>query len=201
MSETYYDLLGVPREADPATLREGYRREAMKWHPDKNGGSRQSTERFKGISEAYAVLSDPMRRSAYDQALTSGQEAAFAGQQNIDPQAAAYMFLQEMASLAAELSMQNTRISDIAAALMAKGCPRDVATSLAHGMTAQRKSLVRAAAGRSFLGAAAFIVIGLIVLAVSGGYLITTGLFFVGAINLVRALYRLASGRVPSQKT
>ena len=171
----------------------------MKWHPDKNGGSRQSEERFKRIAEAYAVLSNLSARTAYDMALNSGQEAAYSGQQ-IDPRAAAAMFCQEMANLAAELSLQNVKISQIAQALIAKGCPENMANTLARDMTSQRKALVRKSASRSFLSALVLVVIGFIVLAISGGYLITTGLFIVGAVQIIRALYLLASGRAPHSR-
>src|SRR3990170_5126606 len=61
----YYQILGVRRDASPDDLRRAYRRLAKEFHPDvnKDGGAE---ERFKEINEAYAVLSDDERRSAYD---------------------------------------------------------------------------------------------------------------------------------------
>lgn len=47
---------------------------ALKWHPDKNGGSDESTEMFKNISEAYAILSNPQRRKKYDMYGETGQD-------------------------------------------------------------------------------------------------------------------------------
>src|SRR5688500_12062308 len=59
----YYKTLGVPRDADEKTIKSAYRRLARKHHPDVNKGS---AERFKEISEAHTVLSDPEKRKRYD---------------------------------------------------------------------------------------------------------------------------------------
>ncbi|KAF9269182.1 DnaJ-domain-containing protein [Marasmius fiardii PR-910] len=61
----YYDLLGVPVDADDNTLKKAYRKQAMKYHPDKNP-STDAEEKFKEISKAYQVLSDPNLRTIYD---------------------------------------------------------------------------------------------------------------------------------------
>lgn len=63
----YYELLEVERTADEATLKSSYRKLAMKYHPDKNPGCTESEAKFKAISSAYSVLSDPQKRAAYDQ--------------------------------------------------------------------------------------------------------------------------------------
>jgi len=62
-----YELLEVERSADDKTIKSSYRRLAMKFHPDKNPGDAESEARFKAISAAYACLSDPQKRAAYDQ--------------------------------------------------------------------------------------------------------------------------------------
>ncbi|CAN5166997.1 molecular chaperone DnaJ [soil metagenome] len=62
----FYELLEVDRTADGATLKSAYRKLAMKYHPDKNGGCADSEAKFKAVSEAYAVLNDPQKRAAYD---------------------------------------------------------------------------------------------------------------------------------------
>ncbi len=62
----YYDILGVPRDADPEQIKKAYRKLAMEHHPDRNLGSPDAEERFKELSEAYEVLKDPQRRAAYD---------------------------------------------------------------------------------------------------------------------------------------
>jgi molecular chaperone DnaJ len=61
----YYEVLGVPRDADAKTIKDAFRRLARRYHPDASSEP-DAVERFKEIAEAYGVLSDPARRSAYD---------------------------------------------------------------------------------------------------------------------------------------
>ncbi|RQW46063.1 molecular chaperone DnaJ [Novosphingobium sp. LASN5T] len=63
----YYELLEIERTADDKTIKSSFRRLAMRFHPDKNPGCADSEAKFKQINEAYACLSDPQKRAAYDQ--------------------------------------------------------------------------------------------------------------------------------------
>ncbi|HWK35047.1 molecular chaperone DnaJ [Sphingomonas sp.] len=62
----YYELLEVERTADDATLKSAYRKLAIRYHPDKNAGCKDSEARFKAVNEAYDCLKDPQKRAAYD---------------------------------------------------------------------------------------------------------------------------------------
>ena len=66
MSEDYYGILGVKKEASDAEIKKAYRKLAMKYHPDHTKGDKSAEEKFKKISEAYAVLSDKDKRKEYD---------------------------------------------------------------------------------------------------------------------------------------
>ena len=70
----YYEVLGVSRNASEADIKKAYRRLAMKYHPDRNAGP-ESEQKFKEAKLAYEVLSDPKKRSAYDQFGHAGVEA------------------------------------------------------------------------------------------------------------------------------
>ena len=63
----YYELLGVDRDADAEELKRSFRKQAMKYHPDRNPGDAAAEVRFKEINEAYEVLKDDQKRAAYDQ--------------------------------------------------------------------------------------------------------------------------------------
>lgn len=78
MAEDYYQTLGVARNASPEEIKAAFRKLALKYHPDRNPGSKESERKFKELNEAYGVLSDPEKRTAYDQfgrAGVSGQGA------------------------------------------------------------------------------------------------------------------------------
>jgi curved DNA-binding protein len=67
MAEDYYQVLGVDKKASADEIKKAYRKLAVKWHPDKNPNNKAAEEKFKKISEAYAVLSDAKKREEYDQ--------------------------------------------------------------------------------------------------------------------------------------
>ena len=68
MGKDYYKILDIDKKADDATIKKAYRKMAMKWHPDKNQDNKtEAEEKFKEISNAYEVLSDPKKKQSYDQ--------------------------------------------------------------------------------------------------------------------------------------
>jgi molecular chaperone DnaJ len=82
IEKDYYAALGVPKDADAATIKKAYRKLARDLHPDKNPDNAQAEARFKDVSEAYDVLSDEKRRAEYDEArrlFAGGGRAGFPG--------------------------------------------------------------------------------------------------------------------------
>src|SRR5919109_4469128 len=84
MTKDYYDVLGVSRGASQKEIQSAFRKLARKLHPDVNPGDRQAEERFKEVSQAHDVLSDPEKRKLYDRFGSDWSSAAAAG---IDPDA------------------------------------------------------------------------------------------------------------------
>ncbi|RLA07565.1 MAG: molecular chaperone DnaJ [Gammaproteobacteria bacterium] len=75
----YYQVLGVEKNASDADLKKSYRRQAMKYHPDKNPDNKDAESKFKEVQEAYAILKDPKKRTAYDQFGHAGVDPSAQG--------------------------------------------------------------------------------------------------------------------------
>jgi molecular chaperone DnaJ len=70
IEKDYYKVLGVPKDASADDVKKAYRKLARQLHPDRNRDDTASETRFKEVSEAYSVLSDPGKRKEYDEART-----------------------------------------------------------------------------------------------------------------------------------
>ena len=71
MAKDFYKVLGVDRDASPDQIKKAYRKLAKKFHPDTSD-EENAEERFKEIAEAYSVLSDPQKKTAYDNPMPQG---------------------------------------------------------------------------------------------------------------------------------
>ena len=86
MKKDYYEVLGISKNASSSEIKKAYRKKAIQYHPDKNPGDKEAEAQFKLAAEAYEVLSDPQKKSQYDQfghaAFEGGQ--GFGGSMNME---------------------------------------------------------------------------------------------------------------------
>ena len=75
----YYEVLGVEKTATPEEIKKAYRKNAMKYHPDRNPGDKEAEEKFKELGEAYEVLSDADKKARYDQFGFAGVDPNYGG--------------------------------------------------------------------------------------------------------------------------
>lgn len=66
MDLEYYEILEISKDADSGAIKKAYRKQALKYHPDRNEGDKEAEEKFKLVNEAYQVLSDPEKKATYD---------------------------------------------------------------------------------------------------------------------------------------
>ena len=86
MKRDYYEVLGVDRNVSQNDLKKAFKRLAIKYHPDKNPGNKEAEDKFKEAAEAYEILSDPSKRTTYDQFGHQGVNSSFgqSGFRNVD---------------------------------------------------------------------------------------------------------------------
>ncbi|HVE78527.1 MAG TPA: molecular chaperone DnaJ [Gemmatimonadaceae bacterium] len=97
----FYQVLGVPRDASDDDVKRAYRKLAMRYHPDRNGGSKEAEERFKEITEAYDVLRDPQKRVTYDRYGEAGLKGGgMGGFHHVDLSEALSIFMRDFGAFA-----------------------------------------------------------------------------------------------------
>jgi hypothetical protein len=208
-NRTYYQILEVPNDASHDSIKKAYRRLAMQWHPDKNPDKvEEATAKFKIISEAYAVLSDPNKRFDYDESLRKKQSETYTQQegqstgQGMDYQTAAQMFLDELYAMAMELALQNKDWTKIYPMLIERGAPPMLAQIIAQNCENYRKTMVRKHFKKPFIKALIWFTIGGIVTlgsyGSSSGAIFYWGPLLYGGYNMFVALKHLVTGKIPA---
>lgn len=130
---TLYEILEVSPKASQEEIKKTYRRLAMRWHPDRNPDNKSEAERnFKAIGHAYSVLSDAAKRTAYDNWLMGSREKPDESSQSFEETNAFDTFLAEILDLALELAIRGADQISIYRALVAEGCPDNIAQTIAQ---------------------------------------------------------------------
>ena len=118
----YYEVLGVAKTATADEIKKAYRKKAIQYHPDRNPGDKEAEEKFKEAAEAYEVLSNPDKRSRYDQFGFAGVDGAagggsgfggFGGQGYTEPDVPSYELCPEKPILPSRQRFGETFIDDI----------------------------------------------------------------------------------------
>jgi molecular chaperone DnaJ len=91
----FYAVLSVERTASDDEIKKAYRKLAMTYHPDRNGGAKEAEEKFKSITEAYDVLRDPQKRAAYDRYGEAGLRSGGGGYHHVDLSEALGIFMRD----------------------------------------------------------------------------------------------------------
>ena len=154
-SQNWYEILGVPPDADATGIRNAYRREAMRWHPSRHAGEglAEAEERFRRIGAAYKTLSDPAQRAEYDVWRATGQISGAAGARGVGRRAdkvlafstglkeseAARLFFEQMLALSAELKRKGYRGGQRLKILESLGCPDSVVRAVAEYTQQKRR--------------------------------------------------------------
>jgi len=152
---TLYDTLGVPTHATEEEIKRAYRKAAMKWHPDRNGGAEEvARATFQEIKDAYAILSDATQRKVYDSVYAEqmrGWEAQRARQQQAQAEreaaarAADEAAYAEMVSLAMRFADEGHNRDVLFGVLLGRRCEAGRAAQIADSVSALQASRREAA--------------------------------------------------------
>lgn len=116
----YYEVLGVAKTATADEIKKAYRKKAIQYHPDRNPGDKEAEEKFKEAAEAYEVLSNPDKRSRYDQFGFAGVDGAAGGGSGFGGFGGQGMSMDDISLCSAIFSADTEALADSAVDLVAE---------------------------------------------------------------------------------
>lgn len=128
MAKTLYDVLGVQPGVSHDEIKIAYRRKVMFWHPDRNGGSETSTQRFREIQDAYDTLTNQEARRRYDETLARSSSQAMLSTSSF------WNNTMELAFFLAERGVGQVILGQ---ELTRRGCPATISVAIAQAITTQ----------------------------------------------------------------
>ncbi len=133
MKNNLYQILGISQSANEQEIKSAYRRQAMRWHPDRNADNREECERrFKEVGYAYSVLSDPEKRRKYDETILGRGESTSDKDDPFTSESAFSVFIAVILDRAFELALTGKDGIAIYRTLIAEGCPDKIAHTIAN---------------------------------------------------------------------
>lgn len=190
--KNYYEILQVSPNAEPPVITAAYRRLAQAYHPDTSK-SAVTSARMADINEAYDVLSDSIRRAAYDHVFRTKYPPLEA--ETGEPTEEEIII--GLMRFAAEKAAEGKNRSQVADELTRKGVPYNLSAQIVNRVFEYRSELKRKEGGKAIGCGLLMLIVGGIITgityaAASGGgtYLVTTGLFIAGGLSLIVGLYK-----------
>jgi len=140
--QTLYEILGVAETSSSEEIKDAYRQQAMKWHPDRNLKNRsEAEERFKELASAYKILFDTQKRTEYNVSLaaqrnsSNEQQRSTSSDPSMSGDEADKLFFEQMLDLAIELASRGFSEVQITNALIGVDCPAAIASNVARQAT------------------------------------------------------------------
>jgi curved DNA-binding protein CbpA len=190
--KNYYEILQVSPNAEPSVITAAYKRLAQVYYPDAIK-DRKASARMADISEAYEVLSNPVRRSEYDRAYRVQCPAEETEGEALTEEE----IMVGLMRFAAEQAAKGKKRSQVADELTKQGVPYDVSAQIVQRVFEYRSELKRKEGGKAIGCGLLMLVVGGVITGVTyaaaeggGIYVVTTGLFIVGGITLIVGLYK-----------
>jgi len=205
-SLSLYQLLDISPNSSIEEIKAAYRRQALKWHPDRNLGSAEAAKHFNELNQAYTILIDREKRSEYD-SLHGSMHCEEESRSHVEAQEQSggkEGYVNEMIKLALEIKASNVTWNDVVRRLVLQGCPQGLALQIAITLEETYKESAKLQASELGRKAAIAFVIGIMISVFTAQvlkerFLVVYGFYLYGCFTGCRALYLQAVGSAPSR--